>query len=94
MSRWAAIALALVCLPLLACASAPSAPAVVKQAVAEPPCKADVPPRPTFPAETLSGQEDLWTIGTALWADHQARRAYELQLETALRGCTELSRSQ
>ncbi len=69
------------------CASAPTAPAVVKEAVAEPPCRVSLPPRPTFPADTLAVDADLWTIGTTLWADRLARRAYTLQLETAIAGC-------
>lgn len=84
----AAVALAL----LAACATAPTAPAVVKQAVPEAPCAVAVPPRPTFPADALTGAEDVFRIGVVLWADRLARRAYELQLETALEGCTRPAR--
>ncbi len=69
------------------CANAPAAPATVNVATREAPCKADIQ-RPTFPADTLTGDEDFWTIGTTLWADRLARKAYELQVETALNGCT------
>ena len=63
-------------------------PQVVKVAVAQP-CKVDVPARPAFPADDLSGDEDIFEIGKRLWADHLARRAYIAQIETALKGCTE-----
>lgn len=71
---------------LAGCAMDAALPA--KQAVAEAPCKADVPKRPVFPADTLTGNEDIWTIGTTLWADHKARKAYELELEKIAEGCT------
>jgi len=86
MSRQAAISVGLVCWLIQACAT-PTAPPTVSVAVAEPPCKVNFPPRPIFPADALTGDEDLWTIGTALWADRLARKAYELQLETAIEGC-------
>lgn len=79
---------ALVVVLLAGCAAQETAPPTVSQAVAEAPCKAAVPPRPVFPTEALTGKEDLWTIATTLWADHKARRAYELQLETIVDGCT------
>lgn len=82
---------ALVALLAAACASPPTAPAVVKQAVPEAPCVVSVPPRPVFPADALTGTEDLFTIGKTLLADIRARAAYELQLETALGGCTRAS---
>lgn len=78
--------IALVTLLLAACAAPATAPATVKVPVPVP-CQAAVPARPVFPAEALTGDEDLWTIGKALWADLLAREAYERQLRTALEGC-------
>jgi len=71
---------------LAGCAGTPTAPAVVKEAVYMP-CNAPVPALPVFPADTLAGDEDLWTMGKTLWADRQARQAYELEIRTALEGC-------
>ena len=70
------------------CAGTPAAPATVAIAVAEPPCRVGAPPRPVFPVDALAADADIWTIGTTLWADRLARKAYELELETAIRGCT------
>jgi len=79
---------AAIALVLAGCAAAPTAPAVVKEAVYMP-CDAPVPAVPVFPADTLTGDEDLFTIGKTLWADRKARQAYELKVRTALVGCTE-----
>lgn len=69
-----------------------AAPPAVKEAVAEAPCSPSrIPPKPTFPADSLAGDEDIFTLGSTLWADRKARRAYELQVETVLKGCTEKS---
>ncbi|OHC66981.1 MAG: hypothetical protein A3H93_18125 [Rhodocyclales bacterium RIFCSPLOWO2_02_FULL_63_24] len=72
---------------LAGCAAEPTAPATVKVAVTTP-CDADVPAVPVFPVETLSGDEDIFTVGKTLWADRKARQAYELKVRTALEGCT------
>lgn len=62
------------------------------KAVAEAPCDAGKKPqRPVFPAEALTGQEDIWVMGTTLWADHKARRAYELALEKFADECSKKS---
>lgn len=73
---------------LAGCETLGTAPATVKAAVAEAPCKVSVPVRPVFPADTLTGDEDEFTLGTVLWADRKAREAYQLQLETIVKGCT------
>lgn len=71
------------------CASVESvAPVTVTTAVAMP-CPTRVPTRPAFPADSLTGAEDLWTIGTTLWADRKLRQAYEIDIETRLKGCVE-----
>ena len=72
---------------LAGCGSTPAIPATVNVAVATP-CDAPIPDKPVFPAETLTGAEDIFTIGKTLWADIQLRTAYELKLRTALEGCT------
>jgi len=72
---------------LAACVGAPTAPAVVKEAVYQP-CDVPVPARPSFPADNLTGDEDIFTLGKTLWADRQARQAYEVEVRTALEGCT------
>lgn len=80
----------LVVLALGACATAQVAPQTVSKAVREAPCDASrMPAKPVFPMESL-GEEDkksVWTIGTTLWADYKARKAYELQLRTFAEGC-------
>lgn len=79
-------ALALLALFLTACAGNPTAPATVKVPVYMP-CATDIPARPSFPADALTDNDDLWTTGTALWADRKARQAYEAGLEVRLNGC-------
>ncbi len=81
------IAILAAVLLLSACAGAPTAPAVVKEAVYQP-CDVPTPPRPVFPADSLTGDEDLFTLGKTLWADRLARQAYEVEVRTALEGCT------
>lgn len=71
---------------LKGCALNPTVPSAVNVAVATP-CDAPVPDKPTFPADTLTGKEDIFTIGKTLWADKLARHAYEIKLRTALEGC-------
>lgn len=83
--RLTGILLAIVSL-IAGCAGPATAPATVKVAVATP-CDAPVPPVPVFPADTLTGDEDLFTIGKTLWADRKARQAYEIEVRTALEGC-------
>lgn len=73
---------------LAGCASTVTAPGVVKEAVAEP-CKSDLPPRPVMPVESVALDADVWTLGTALWAERQIREAYEIALATRLKGCIE-----
>lgn len=82
-----AIGLAALAAILAGCGSTPSIPATVSVAV-DKPCDVPVPDKPVFPAETLTGNEDIFTLGKTLWADHKARQAYELKLRTALEGCT------
>jgi len=77
----------MVALALFGCAGGATAPGVVKEAVYMP-CDAPVPAVPVFPADTLSGDEDIFTLGKTLWADRKARQAYELTVRTALEGCT------
>jgi len=72
---------------LAGCAGSPTAPGTVKVPVPMP-CDADVPALPVFPADTLTGDEDIFTLGKTLWADRKARQAYELKVRTALEGCT------
>lgn len=81
-------AAALALILLAGCAWLDTAPASTSKAVSEAPCDADVPARPVFPADALTGDEDIFTLGTRLWADRKARRAYELQLEKIAIGCT------
>lgn len=82
----AVLAAAALAAGLLGCAGQPPAAVEVKEAVFTP-CKTDVPPRPAFPGDELAGDEDLFTMGTALWAERLVRKAYELQLEVRLQGC-------
>ena len=82
-------ALLMLCAAIAGCGMLETAPITVDRAVAEAPCKVDVPVRPVFPADTLTGDEDIFTIGKTLWADRLARRGYGLQLETAIKGCSD-----
>ena len=72
---------------LAGCASKPIPPTVVKEAVIMP-CQTQVPDRPAFPADDLGLEADIWTLGTALWADRLAREAHIIDLRTRLIGCT------
>lgn len=78
---------ALAAIVLAGCVSTATAPGTVKVAVAAA-CDAPVPAKPVFPADTLTGDEDIFTLGKTLWADRKARQAYELEVRTALEGCT------
>lgn len=78
----------LMILILTGCAGLETAPSTTKTAVAEAPCKADLPTRPVFAGDTLTGDEDLWTIGTTLWSERLTRQAYELKLEIIAAKCT------
>lgn len=73
---------------LAGCQTTGTAPSTVKEAIPEAPCKADVPTRPVFAGDTLTGDEDIWTIGTQLWSERSARKAYELKLEIIAAKCT------
>ena len=72
---------------LVGCATKPIPPTVVKEAVIMP-CPVAVPDRPVFPADDLALDADIWTLGTALYADRLAREAYEIDLRARLIGCT------
>lgn len=77
---------ALSVIALAGCAGTATAPGTVKVAVATA-CDAPVPAKPVFPADTLTGDEDIFTLGKTLWADRKARQAYEMEIRTALEGC-------
>ncbi len=79
-------AAAIAALLLAACSTTPPATTTVSKAVYVP-CDVPVPAKPTFPADTLTGDEDVFTLGTVLWADRLARKAYELKVEIALAAC-------
>ncbi len=87
-----AIAMLLAGLGALAgCAGDPAAPAMVREAVAEPPCApGKLPKRPAYAADSLTGGEDIWTLGTAIWADRKARQGYIRELEAFAAGCAGL----
>lgn len=74
-----------IALVLAGCAT-PQVGPVVKQAVSTA-CDAPVPEKPVYPADQLTGNEDIFTLVKVLWADRKARIAYELKLEP-LKGCT------
>lgn len=80
------LSLMLLGLAISGCAASPAVPVGVSIAVPVP-CAVAVPSKPTFPWDTLAGDEDIFTIVKTLLADVQARRAYELQLEVALASC-------
>lgn len=88
MRRWANGLLLCAAALLAGCETNQTAPGTVKEAVAEAPCKAKLGSKPVYPADMLTGSEDIFTTGTVLWADRKARRARELELETTVEGCT------
>ncbi len=69
------------------CGAIAVAGGTVKEAIWVP-CPVDVPERPVFAADSLSGAEDLFSIGSALWSDRLSREAYEIAIRTRLVGCT------
>lgn len=90
--NWMSIGIQMAASLLLAgCITTGTAPTTTKEAVPEKPCEADLGPRPVYPGDTLTGDEDIWVIGTQLWADRKARAAREILLETAVKGCTKPS---
>ena len=82
----AALVAALLC---AGCATEGVAPGVVKAATPEPPCDAGKAPRARqYPADSLTGAEDLYQLGQVLWADRLARRAYQREAEAFIEECT------
>lgn len=79
--------LVIVAAALLAACAGPMTTTTTKVAVPVE-CRVEVPAEPVYPADTLTGAEDIFTIVKTLWADRKARQAYALQLKTALAGCT------
>jgi hypothetical protein len=87
----AAIAVVLAgAIALAGCDTIPTAPELLEVPVPVP-CVERVPERPAFPADGLTGEEDIWTLATTLWADRLARRAYELRLETVVLACSKIA---
>lgn len=71
------------------CATEGVAPGVGKEAVAEPPCDAGKAPRTrAYPADGLTGDEDVYHMGAVLLADRRERRAYQLESEAFIAECT------
>ena len=83
-----AAAAAVAALLCTACATEGVAPGVVKAATPEAPCDAGKAPRArTYPADTLTGQEDIYQLGVVLWADRLERRAYQREAEAFIAEC-------
>lgn len=76
------------CAAISGCATTATAPGTISVAVATP-CQTDLPPRPAMPVDSVAMDADIWTMGTALWAERQIREAYEIALATRLKGCIE-----
>lgn len=85
---YAAAGAGLVLAMLLTGCASPGATVNVSKAVAQA-CPTTVPPRPAYPVDRLTGDEDEWAIGTALWAERKLRQAHEIDLTNRLRGCVE-----
>lgn len=70
------------------CASIKSvlSPVEVKVPVSVP-CRAPEIERPTFATESLTAESDIWDMMSALRAERHQRRAYEAQLEAAIKSC-------
>lgn len=86
--KLAALAAALI---QVGCATAPEPKIDVRTInVAVPvPCHEPVPDRPSFPMDGLKPGTPLNQFVSAALAERLIRDGYELQLETALRACTE-----
>lgn len=87
------VELLLAVLLLAGCAVQDVVSGTTKEAVAEAPCKKTPPARPIFPADALTGDEDIFTMGQTIWADRLERRAYERQLEVYAEECSRSSTS-
>jgi hypothetical protein len=74
---------------LSGCATQDPAPVAISVATSEPPCDSGkMPQKPVvFPADALKGDEDIWVMGTTLWADRKARLAYEALLSAFAEEC-------
>lgn len=84
-----AAAAAVAALLCAACATDGAAPGVVKAATPEPPCEAGKAPKArVYPADNLTGQEDVYQLGVVLWADRLARRAYQREADAFIEECT------
>lgn len=53
------------------------------------PCNAQMPTKPAFAVDVLPLGADIWNQTSALRAERKQRQGYEVELETALRGCIE-----
>lgn len=72
-------------LGLTGCASTPE-PVSVRVAVPVP-CRVQVPTVPAWPADSLTGNEDIYVSVKTLWADRLLRTAHIQRLTDALNVC-------
>lgn len=86
--RLPAIAALIVSFSLAGCAAAPTAPVVteVKVPVAVP-CRAPNVEWPAFAVDTLPIGSGIWQQMVALRAERLERKAYETELEAAIKAC-------
>lgn len=76
----------LAALPLAGCASRPPTMVETKIRVSVP-CDAGDVPAPAFPADGLTGDEDLYVKAQTLAADTEVREGYEARLRAAVEAC-------
>ena len=77
-------------LVLAGCTSVPQQPVIQIQKVEVPvpvACKTESPPQPNLCLPTLNGTEDIFTSVKCLLSDIEQHKAYETQLDAALRSC-------
>jgi len=70
------------------CASIKSilSPVEVKVPVSVP-CRVPDVERPVFATESLTAESDIWDMMAALRAERHQRRAYDVQIEAAIKSC-------
>lgn len=51
------------------------------------PCNINAPSVPSWPFQTASGTDDIFTSVKKMLAEIELRKSYEIELEAAIRGC-------
>lgn len=51
------------------------------------PCNINAPSMPSWPFQTASGSDDIFTSVKKMLAEIELRKGYEIEMEAAIKGC-------